>query len=135
MDLQPDTVSEPMDQLMAGGLEALLREGRELRGHRPDHGGRAAPLLHFSYCSVQLALPCLRPATRDGASHVRVVAVDECPEVKLDQVAALELTVGGLMVRDGGVRAERDDAGECCTISPLGVHPFQQRPRDLLLRD
>jgi len=124
-------MAEPMDERMPPVTNQLPGHGIQVDRAGPDDCGRTTAFLHVPDRGVQLELPLGGRPADQGAGHVRVVAGHPRPEVELDQVPSLQHPVGRLMVGDGGMRAEGDDAVE---RSPLGArrpHGVHQEPRDL----
>src|SRR4051812_13538183 len=135
VDLQADAVAETVCEVLAVPRlrDHLPRRGVHIghlgAGHDGTDPGRLGGVHEF----VDLSLPVRGLAEDEGAGHVGVVAVDGRAEVHLDEVAALELGVRRLVVRDRRVRAGGDDGGEAGLGRAVLQHPVLQVTGDFQL--
>jgi hypothetical protein len=100
VDLEPDPVSKTVHQPVTRSSDQPLCEGIQFHGLCPDERFCLATLLDVGHRRVKLTLPVLCRTADDRARHVRVVTRDFGSEVHLGQIAALERSVGRLVVRD-----------------------------------
>ena len=114
VDLEADAVAEAVAEALAvpGGLDDLAGDlvERLAPDPRPDRVQRG--LLGLADDLVDLARRLARVADGEGAGAVGAVAVELRPHVEDDQLAAADLVLARLGVRQGAVGPGGDDRRE-----------------------
>ena len=133
MDLQPDTVTESVPEIL--GIAGVGDHGARGRVDLAAHlaGGECLPAgaLRGGHQLIDVVLPLRGLAQHERPGHVGVVAGDQRAEVDLHEVARRQFGVGGPVMRDRGVRSRRDDRLERHPVGAVVKHQRLEVARHL----